>query len=63
MQACLKKKKKNSFLYFLWEENSLEMFCLRNSKLFDSLFKELHKTVSDSRIKHVRKSVSDPFER
>ena len=53
MQACLKKKKKkekkrNSFLYFFWKENSLEMFCLRNTNLFDSPFKVLHKTVSDS---------------
>lgn len=47
MQACLKKKR-NSFLYFFWKENSLEMFCLRNTNLFDSPFKVLHKTVSDS---------------
>lgn len=48
MQACLKKK---MFSIFLWEENSLEMFCLRNTNLFDSFFKVLHKTVSDSRRK------------
>lgn len=46
------------FSVFLCEENSLEMFCLRNTKLFDSIFKVFHKTVSDSSRKCVRKSSS-----
>lgn len=54
MQARLKKL----FSIFLLEENSPEMFCLRNTNLFDSLFKVLHKTVSDSRRICVRKSGS-----